>query len=53
MVYSEKPNTEIEWVEGESNKLRIRYAAGEMQGWRLNMVSGFLRYCYQILTNQF
>jgi len=38
MVYMEKPNTEIEFQEGASNDLKIRYYAGEMQGWRLNMV---------------
>jgi hypothetical protein len=39
MVYLEKPKTEIEWAEGTNQDLKIRYAAGEMQGWRLNMVS--------------
>jgi hypothetical protein len=39
MVYLEKPNTAIEWVEGANQSKQIRYSAGEMQGWRLNMVS--------------
>lgn len=39
MVYLEKPNTEIEFADGESLPLKMRYTAGEMQGWRLNMVS--------------
>jgi len=38
MVYSEKPNTDIEFQNGASTELKIRYSAGEMQGWRLNMV---------------
>ena len=37
MVYLEKPNTEIAFESGENEKLK--FAAGEMQGWRLNMVS--------------
>jgi len=38
MVYLEKPNTDIEFQEGASSELKIKYSAGEMQGWRLNMV---------------
>jgi hypothetical protein len=38
MVYLEKPNTEIEFQDGASTELKLRYSAGEMQGWRLNMV---------------
>ena len=37
LVYLEKPNTEIAFESGENEKLK--FAAGEMQGWRLNMVS--------------
>lgn len=37
LVYLEKPNTEIAFESGENDKLK--FAAGEMQGWRLNMVS--------------
>jgi len=39
MVYLEKPDTDIEFQNGDSSELKIRYSAGEMQGWRLNMVS--------------
>jgi hypothetical protein len=39
MVYLEKPNTEIEYQSGHSDHLKCRYTAGEMQGWRLNMVN--------------
>ena len=38
MVYLEKPNTNIEFQDGVSTELKLRYSAGEMQGWRLNMV---------------
>jgi hypothetical protein len=37
LVYLEKPNTEVEFEEGQGGN--IRYGVGEMQGWRLNMVS--------------
>ena len=37
LSYSDKPNTEIFYESNEDDKLR--FAAGEMQGWRLNMVS--------------
>lgn len=37
LVYLEKPNKEIEYEEGESDKLR--FTAASMQGWRINMVS--------------
>ena len=37
LVYLEKPNTEIAFESGQNDKMR--FAAGEMQGWRLNMVS--------------
>ena len=37
LVYLEKPNTDIEFETGQDSKLK--FAAGEMQGWRLNMVS--------------
>ena len=37
LVYLEKPNTAVEFASGEDE--RLRFAAGEMQGWRLNMVS--------------
>jgi hypothetical protein len=39
MTYLEKPNTDIAFQSGESKNNRIRYAASEMQGWRINMVS--------------
>ena len=37
LVYLEKPNKDIEWASGEDEK--AVFACGEMQGWRLNMVS--------------
>lgn len=37
LVYLDKPNKEITFEEGESDK--IKYVAGDMQGWRINMVS--------------
>ena len=36
MVYLEKPNKEIEFDQGENQ--HIRFTAGGMQGWRINMV---------------
>jgi serine/threonine protein phosphatase PrpC len=35
LVYLDKPNKEIEYDEGEDDKMI--FAAGSMQGWRLNM----------------
>ena len=37
LVYLNEPNTEIEHEVGQNDYLR--FAAGSMQGWRLNMVS--------------
>ena len=37
LVYLDKPNKEIKFDVGENEHLR--YVAGEMQGWRINMVS--------------
>ena len=37
LVYLDEPNKEIEWDSGEDS--RVTFACGEMQGWRLNMVS--------------
>ena len=37
LVYLNEPNTEIEHEVGENDYLK--FAAGSMQGWRLNMVS--------------
>jgi hypothetical protein len=37
LVYLDKPNKEIDFQEGQNAK--IRFAAGSMQGWRINMVS--------------
>jgi len=37
LVYLDEPNKNIEWAEGEDAK--AAFACGEMQGWRLNMVS--------------
>ena len=36
LVYLNEPNTEIEHEVGENDYLK--FAAGSMQGWRLNMV---------------
>lgn len=36
LVYLDKPNKEIEFTTGENK--RMKFCAGEMQGWRLNMV---------------
>ena len=37
LVYLDKPNKEIEFEQGEND--RLKYVAGSMQGWRINMVS--------------
>jgi hypothetical protein len=37
LVYLEKPNKEIEFDQGENNNMK--FVAGGMQGWRINMVS--------------
>lgn len=37
LVYLDRPNKEIQFEEGENDKLK--FAAGQMQGWRINMVS--------------
>ena len=37
LVYLNEPNTEIEHEVGSNDYLK--FAAGSMQGWRLNMVS--------------
>jgi hypothetical protein len=37
LVYLEKPNKEIIFDKGENENLR--FVAGSMQGWRINMVS--------------
>jgi len=37
LVYLDEPNKDISWDIGEDN--RVTFACGEMQGWRLNMVS--------------
>jgi len=38
LVYLDKPNKDILHEEGDDGKLS--YVASEMQGWRINMVSG-------------
>ena len=43
LVYLEKPNKTISFEEGEDSQ--IKYVAGGMQGWRINMVS----YLYSFL----
>ena len=42
LAYLKEPNKEIEQESGE-NKL-MKYATGNMQGWRLNMVSPFTQF---------
>lgn len=37
LVYLDKPNKEIEFENGQNKTMK--FVAGEMQGWRLNMVS--------------
>jgi hypothetical protein len=37
LVYLEKPNKDIVFDEGEDSN--VKFAAGSMQGWRINMVS--------------
>ncbi len=37
LVYLEKPNKDIDFEIGENKD--IRFVAGGMQGWRINMVS--------------
>lgn len=41
LVYLDEPNKNIEWAEGEDS--HATFACGEMQGWRLNMVSELAR----------
>ena len=36
LVYLDKPNKDIVFDEGENEKMK--FAAGSMQGWRINMV---------------
>lgn len=42
LVYLEKPNKDINFDIGDNDKLS--YVAGEMQGWRINMVSVYEEY---------
>jgi len=49
LVYLEKPNTEVEFEEGSGGN--IRYGVGEMQGWRLNMVSKIQTFLTQSLLS--
>lgn len=37
LVYLDKPNKEIIYDVGEDGK--VKFTAGSMQGWRINMVS--------------
>ena len=41
LTFLEKPNTEIEYNDGESTELKTKFVAAEMQGWRLNQVRIF------------
>ena len=47
LVYLDEPNKNIEWDTGED--ARATFACGEMQGWRLNMVSLALTFTGQHL----
>ena len=38
LTFLEKPNTEIEYMNGENTDLKTKFVAAEMQGWRLNQV---------------
>jgi len=40
LVYLDSPNKEVEFETGEND--RLKFAAGQMQGWRLNMVTDVL-----------
>lgn len=42
LAYLDKPNKEIHFQDGENDFLK--YVAGEMQGWRINMVSQGIKY---------
>ena len=42
LVYLEKPIKEISFEEGENT--RLKFAAGSMQGWRINMVTPFTKH---------
>jgi hypothetical protein len=49
LVYLEKPNKDIVFDEGEDSN--VKFCAGSMQGWRINMVSSLLTRnvgCFQI-----
>ena len=47
LTFLEKPNTEIEYMNGESTDLKTKFVAAEMQGWRLNQVSLFSKLTFQ------
>ena len=47
LVYLEKPNKDINFDQGENEFLS--YTAGEMQGWRINMVSKITNKHYKSL----
>lgn len=42
LVYLNEPNTDIEHEVGQNDYLK--FAAGSMQGWRLNMVSATVKF---------
>jgi len=48
LVYLDKPNTNIEFENGEDD--RMKFSAGSMQGWRLNMVRLLTYFYRKILT---
>ena len=48
MVYLEKPNTDIDFVQGHNHKHQTRFTAAEMQGWRINMVRST---CFKLHLN--
>jgi hypothetical protein len=49
LVYLDKPNKDINFEEGESDKMK--YVAGDMQGWRINMVSALSQYHDKCIRN--
>ncbi len=50
LVYLEKPIKDIDFDEGENDK--ITFAAGSMQGWRINMVNFATLLLFSQLSNR-
>jgi len=49
LVYLDEPNTDVEHDAGENDY--IKFAAADMQGWRLNMVSYMLQWQLTTFAN--